>query len=171
MLETRVGDGSRVESLYTLDLRYSVVATDVFSRLFRMRDAPDSSPAGPSPYAAFSTPELTLLSDECAESAPEIILPGQCAGHFAGFPALPVAVVMQKLSAIARLILLQRFGSAVTCAVQRAEVAASDLAWAGESVVYRMVWRRDDGIDTVFEGSATTTAGVQVGEMVLTLRR
>ena len=75
-----------------------------------------------------------------AEQVVESLPVGACVGHFDGYPALPVAVLMGQLSYLAGRL------HDVPYRVVRGEVEASDLVWAGERAVFRVA--RDGFGDT-----------------------
>lgn len=170
VMEARVGDGTRLAEVYTLHVRYNVVGEDVFLRLFRGRNSATPRSAD-NPYATIATPALSVRTPTHAESELELVTPALCPGHFDGYPALPVAVVMQKLSGMATELLANHPEFRVPrCVVQTAKVAASNLAWAGDSVRYEMTFVERQGDDFLFHGGAQTAEGVDVGTMELGLR-
>lgn len=171
VLEARVGDGSRVATVYSLSVTYNVLTENVFGRLFRGRAIPEGPPAATSPYGRLVTPPVRERGPASLVSAPERVAVEQCRGHFEGYPALPVAVVMHKLAALAGQLLAERAGDPdVRFVVQHAVVRASSLAWAGDAVTYRVEHLGDDGADALLLCHAATDSGEDIGEMRLTLR-
>ncbi len=111
---------------FTID--YTVLTESAFERLFRVNAKP--TPAVPSPYGSLLQAGWTGTSSH-VEQVVERVPVSACAGHFEGHPALPVAVLMGQLSYLAG-----RLHDAGSFRVVRGEVEASDLAWAGERVVF-----------------------------------
>lgn len=114
--------------LASFDLRYTVLTSSAFERLFKVRARP--TPQGRSPYGSL----LTTAWQGDADAAEQFIdaLPAEaCVGHFDGYPALPVAVLMGQLSYLAGRLHGDPFR------VVRGEVEASDLVWAGERASFR----------------------------------
>lgn len=124
--------------LAAFEVDYTILTESAFQRLFRSRSRP--TPDVPSPYGAL----LVEAWDGAAGRAEQVVcavpVPA-CVGHFDGYPALPVAVLMGQLSYLAG----RLYGdSPRPYRVVRGEVAASDLAWAGERATFR-AWRDGQG--------------------------
>lgn len=116
------------EPLASFEITYTVLTEPAFERLFRVYRR--VTPAAPSPYGALLTTAWECLD---AQSAQQIVpqLPVEaCVGHFDGYPALPVAVLMGQLSYLAGRL------HGVPYRVVRGEVEASDLVWAGERALF-----------------------------------
>ncbi|MDZ7802255.1 MAG: hypothetical protein U5K81_15870 [Trueperaceae bacterium] len=118
-------------ALASFRIEYTILTESAFQRLFRHRAL--TTPAGPNPYEALLTSCWTRDGDG-AEQVVKEIPASACAGHFGGYPALPVAVLMGQLSYLAG----RLYGDPPQpYRVVRGEVSASDLAWAGEAVRFR----------------------------------
>lgn len=116
---------------------YTVLTEPTFRRLFRHRSL--HTPLAPNPYSALLEEALTR-EGECAQQVIDEIPVEACVGHFDGYPAMPVAVLMGQLSYLAG----RLYGDPPRpFRVTRGDVSASDLAWAGEGVRFR-VWRDED---------------------------
>jgi hypothetical protein len=151
------------DPLAEFDVRYTILTEPAFERLFRSKAQP--TPPAPSPYGRVLERAFRRDGDVVEQEIPN--LPAHaCAGHFAGYPALPVAVVMGQLSYLAG----QLFGNGrERFRVIRGSVDASDLAWAGETARFRA--RRvgtEDGAER-FQCDAFANDR-QVGSMILWLR-
>jgi len=123
--------------LASFEVDYTVLTDSAFERLFRTRGKP--TPSAPSPYGSLLTNSwhgTTEMAEQVVESLPV----GACVGHFDGYPALPVAVLMGQLSYLAGRL------HEVPYRVVRGEVEASDLVWAGERAIFRVA--RDGNGDT-----------------------
>jgi hypothetical protein len=120
--------GHRVAE-FTID--YAILTEKTFGRLFKSKARP---------AAHDSTPYSQLLSetfergDDWAEQVIPAIPERFCAGHFEGYPALPVAVLMGQLAYLAGQLVDTARG---TFQVVKGEVEAFDLCWAGEAVSFR----------------------------------
>jgi len=123
--------------LASFKVDYTVLTDSAFERLFRIRGTP--TPSAPSPYGSLLTTSWHGTID-LAEQVVESLPVGACVGHFDGYPALPVAVLMGQLSYLAGRL------HDVPYRVVRGEVEASDLVWAGERAVFRVA--RDGFGDT-----------------------
>lgn len=153
--------------LAEFELEYTILTASAFERLFRTRARPTFDAT--SPYGEM----LVTGWDGAGGGAEQVVdeLPASaCVGHFDGYPALPVAVLMGQLSYLAG----RLYGDASRpYRVVRGEVTASDLAWAGERATFRA--RRaddadDDGPDGIGRFACEALAGDRVvGEMTLWL--
>lgn len=114
--------------LASFEVDYTVLTESAFERLFRVNGKP--TPLAPSPYGSLLTP-LWQGTTDCAEQIVEELPVSACVGHFDGFPALPVAVLMGQLSYLAGRLHGEPYR------VVRGEVEASDLVWAGERAIFR----------------------------------
>ena len=114
--------------LASFEIDYTVLTDSAFERLFRIRGK--STPFAPSPYGSLLSTAWHGTTD-CAEQVVEAVQVNACEGHFEGFPALPVAVLMGQLSYLAGRVHGGSFR------VVRGEVEASDLVWAGERALFR----------------------------------
>lgn len=124
--------------LAAFEINYTILTEAAFQRLFRIRA--QHTPAAPSPYGTLLQSALTQQG-ATVEQRIEALPVAACAGHFDGYPALPVAVLMGQLSYLAG----RLFGDPPRpFRVVRGEVSATDLAWAGETSRFR-AWR--DGTD------------------------
>lgn len=129
---TRVRALAGGEPLATIELTYAILTDGAFERLFKRYGRP--TPPAPSPYGALLV-EAFERGEDWAEQVVPALDPSQCVGHFDGFPALPVAQLMGQLAYLAgRLV-----GDGETpFRVLRGEIAADDLAWAGERATFRV---------------------------------
>ncbi len=116
-------------SVASFEVDYTILTESAFERLFRTRS--QSTPFGHSPYGALLTTSWSGTSD-VAEQVVDSLPVSACVGHFDGYPALPVAVLMGQLSYLAGQLHAQPYR------VVRGEVDASDLIWAGERATFRV---------------------------------
>ncbi len=117
-------------ALAAFEVDYTVLTVSAFERLFRIRAR--ATPAAPSPYGSLLT-SAWHGDAERGEQVVEEVPVSACVGHFDGYPALPVAVVMGQLSYLAGRLHGEPYR------VLRGEVEASDLVWAGERAVFSAV--------------------------------
>ncbi len=152
------------EALARFTVRYTVLLEPTFERLFQQRRlAVQPEPAGVSPYGRLLSDRIDPAAEGLAvETIVDAIPAAACAGHFVGYPALPVAVLMGQLSYLAGHLAPAPFR------VRRGLVRAQDLAWAGESVRFEAVRLADEPEGWRFACSASA-AGRSVGGMDLWL--
>jgi hypothetical protein len=124
--------------LAQIELRYAVLTVAAFERLFRNRA--QTTIAAPSPYGALLSESFEHGGDVVSQAIPQIPVLA-CLGHFDGFPAMPVAVLMGQLAFLAGRLFDDDRGAPAPFRVTRGEITADDLAWAGEAV--RFVAARD----------------------------
>jgi hypothetical protein len=124
--------------LAQIELRYAVLTEAAFERLFRNRAQP--TPTSGSPYGHLLLEGYEHQGDAVVQTVPSIPV-AACTGHFDGYPAMPVAVLMGQLAYLAGRLYDDDRGVPVPFRVERGEIAADDLAWAGETA--RFVAVRD----------------------------
>ncbi|MDF1521677.1 MAG: hypothetical protein P1P87_02510 [Trueperaceae bacterium] len=127
--------------LAQVELRYAVLTEAAFERLFRHRAQP--TPAAASPYARLLAEGYEHQGDAVVQTVPAIPV-ATCTGHFDGFPAMPVAVLMGQLAYLAGRLYDDERGEPRPFRVERGEIAADDLAWAGEGARFVAI---PDGAD------------------------
>lgn len=150
------------DPLAEFEVDYTILTEAAFERLFRSRAK--AAPTVHNPYG-------NLLAEAYRRDGPvaEQVIPelpaAACVGHFEGYPALPVAVLMGQLSYLAG----QLFGKGSDAfRVVRGSVDANDLAWAGETASFwvRHVGPEDDAERFQCDAFASDR---QVGSMLLWL--
>lgn len=124
--------------LAQIELRYAILTEAAFERLFRHRAV--ATFAAPSPFGRLLTEAFERRGDAVSQTI-EAIPVAACTGHFDGFPAMPVAVLMGQLAFLAGQLFVDARGAPAPFRVVRGEIAADDLAWAGEPA--RFVVARD----------------------------
>ncbi len=161
-VEASVGE----DPLATFDLQYAVLTEPAFERLFRVHAAPTPSLANP--YGRLLD-DTFVRTEDAIEQTIDPLPASACIGHFDGYPALPVAVLMGQLSYLAgRLFVGTRSTDGRPFRVTRGEIAADDLAWAGERARFRVV--RDGSDEDGARFRCTVEAGDRtVGSMTLWL--
>lgn len=117
------------EPLASFEVDYTVLTAPAFERLFRVHGR--LTPHAHSPYGSLLATAWHGTTEVVEQVVDELPI-GACVGHFDGYPALPVAVLMGQLSYLAG-----RLHDA-PYRVVRGEVEASDLIWAGERAVFRV---------------------------------
>jgi hypothetical protein len=127
----RVGAEVGGAPLAEVEVAYTVLTAPAFERLFRDRAQP--TPTAHAPCDAGYYGELTGV----LERAPDTLrlrvaaVPLEvCAGHFDGYPAMPVAVLMSQLSRLAGGLMGGPYH--VTAGL----IEADDLLWAGSEAVF-----------------------------------
>lgn len=124
--------------LAQIELRYAILTEAAFERLFRHRA--QATPPSPSPFGGLLTQSYERDGDVASQVVPAIPV-ASCSGHFDGFPAMPVAMLMGQLAYLAGRLFDDARGAPAPFRVTRGEIAADDLAWAGEPA--RFVVARD----------------------------
>jgi hypothetical protein len=146
-----------------VEVSYTILTDSAFTRLFRNRYQPDFS-------AGALTEILPLppgsVRKEGARHVREVsqIPSGSCAGHFDGYPAMPVAILMGQLADLAG----QAFGQPFH--ITDARVQASDFCWAGESARFEVT----ASLTTPWATSFTCAAFADeraIGQMELTVEK
>jgi 3-hydroxymyristoyl/3-hydroxydecanoyl-(acyl carrier protein) dehydratase len=135
-------------------ISYSILTERTFERLFA-RYQKLTYPA-PSPYG-------NLLSETCERgelwAETKVTIPTwACIGHFDGYPALPVAMLMSQLSYLAGQIMGQPYF------VPKGLVEANDLCWADKEVTFRADLVATEGSTARFNCTASLEGRV-VGQM------
>ena len=152
-------EGERIGAL-TVD--YTILTEAAFERLFRSRARTTSASA--SPYGELLQREYRRAGD-VVEQVIDAIPARACVGHFDGYPALPVAVLMGQLAYLAG----ELHGDGERrFRVTRGSVDASDLAWAGERARFRVAHVGAEGDAERYRCDAFAGER-QVGSMMLSL--
>lgn len=147
-------------ALAQFEVDYAILTEPTFDRLFRTKAQETQSNANP--YRSLLREEYARGPD-WVEQEIAAVPPHACAGHFEGYPALPVAILMGQLAYLA--------GQLVDEAprpfrIVHGLVEADDLAWAGESVRFRVVRTHREGAELSFSCEASA-GGRPVGSMHL----
>ncbi len=144
------------DPIMRLEVAYTVLPEVVFARLFSGRRVETPVLAGRLPEGRVHREGEALVRD--LEAVPL----GACAGHFEGYPALPVAVLMGQLADLAG----RALGEGEAYRVARGHVTAQDFCWALEPVRFSVEARERSTRRTVFECQAvvdgTTRAGMRL---------
>lgn len=151
--------------LAQIELRYAVLTEPAFERLFRHRA--QATPPAASPYGRLMH-EAHERDDDRAVQTIDAIPVGACPGHFDGFPAMPVAVLMGQLSYLAGRLHDDDAGRPRPFRVARGEIEADDLAWAGESARFTVARAGADAEGRRY-ACRVEAAGRPVGTMTLWL--
>ena len=118
---------------------------------------------------------MSLLEDERLDGTSltgviPLLRPQQCKGHFPLMPALPVSILMHALSGLSGRLLARRLDRpGLRYSVERAEVTADNLAFAGERIVFRARHAVSDASGHEFECDATGPENRSVGTMRIRL--
>jgi hypothetical protein len=116
---------ANLEPVMRLEVDYTILAAAAFARLFANRRSQNASPQAEAlPPGRIFDEGQTLVREI------EAIPAGACAGHFDGYPALPVAVLMGQLANLAG----QKLTPHGRYRVASGHVFANDFCWAGEAV-------------------------------------
>jgi 3-hydroxymyristoyl/3-hydroxydecanoyl-(acyl carrier protein) dehydratase len=142
------------QAIAQFTISYSILTERTFERLFARYQKP-TYPT-PSPYAK-PLSETYERGELWAET--KVTIPAwACVGHFDGYPALPVAMLMSQLSYLAGQIMGQPYF------VPKGLVEANDLCWADKEVTFRADLVAIEGITARFSCTASLEGRI-VGEM------
>ena len=153
------------ERIAEFAVSYSVLNEATFERLFSQRRGSRDVATMTSPY--------TRLLHHAFERGPawaeqRFTVPASaCQGHFDGYPALPVAILMGQLSYLAGQLV---GGQAQPYQVLEGHIEAADLCWAGEEIALRAERVAERGLEQTYLCTATV-GGRDVGRMTLRLER
>lgn len=147
--------------LSELRVTYTILTAAAFERLFAERARVFPGVVAER-YEGTVEGVLEVAGERRRLTVPEVPL-RVCAGHFDGYPAMPVATLMSQLSQLAGGMMDAPY------IVSQTTVAADDLLWAGAEAVFEVERIRQQGNEHVFRGSVTSQ-GVSKGkvEMVFT---
>lgn len=146
------------QAIAQFTINYSILTERTFERLFARYQKPTYP--SPSPYANLLS-ETYERGELWAETC--VTIPAwACVGHFDGYPALPVAMLMSQLSYLAGQIMGQPYF------VPKGLVEANDLCWADKEVTFRADLVAVEGITARFNCTASVEGQV-VGQMTVWL--
>jgi len=151
------------QEVAALEVLYTVLPDNAFARLFRSRHRPGFG-RQPQPQLAPLPPGQ--LSREGGRLIQQVgrVPESACAGHFEGYPAMPVALLMGQLARLAGQALEGPFR------VAQARVQARDFCWADESARFMVEPATLAASQVVFHCEAQANDRT-VGQMQLFLDR
>lgn len=147
------------ERLATLEVRYSILAPALFTRLNAHRQRSTPCLGALTPIAEYP---ICWQGETGTRVIPAVPVEA-CSGHFDGYPAAPVALLMDQLAQVA-----ERAVPGPSY-IARGEVSASRLCWAGEEAVFTMRKLKEGAAETQFAGDIRSQ-DADVGTMRLWLR-
>lgn len=145
--------------LAAFQITYTILPQATFKRLFSPHAQATTSKTNP-----YTQPLSTTFKqgDNWLEQSIENVSPSACVGHFASYPALPVAVIMGQLSYLAGQLTRKPYR------VSAGSVKAEGLCWAGQDVRFRVERESVAGLKQTFVCQAFANDKV-VAQMHLTL--
>jgi hypothetical protein len=161
------------EPLFVMTVEYKVMVDHLFMRFVAKPGMPACEPL---PVAGIDAPALALADvqrfHEQEARAELTVRAFDCAGHFAGCPALPVAKLMHALALVAGSVLkpLDDRSERPSYQPELAEIEADSLAFAGERLALHAVLESRDPRAAVVRVAAHTDANVRVGAGRFTMR-
>jgi hypothetical protein len=147
------------QPLASVEVLYTVLTDSAFSRLFRARHQP--APPNRDALQALPVGVVRPHGHGLIREIDEIPVDA-CAGHFEGYPAMPVAILMGQLAGLAG----QHFGAPFH--IRAASVEAHDFCWAGEAARFEVDPESVDAAGAVYR-CAAYASGRPVGQMRLVL--
>lgn len=151
------------QDVAALEVLYTILTDSAFSRLFRSRHQPGFGDELQTELATLPRSGLSRQGEGLVQQI-DRVPEHACAGHFDGYPAMPVAILMGQLAQLAGQTLESGFY------VARAQVQARDFCWAGESARFVVQPVMQTGGQVVFECEAQSNDRT-VGQMRLFLDR
>jgi hypothetical protein len=149
---------------HRMSVEYALLGARTFERMFRAR----RRLVAPSAHNPHADPLLFAIDalDERRARAGMRFGADQCAGHFEGFPAVPVARLMQGLVTLAGHVFQQRVRDThARYAVMRADMRATQLAFADDDLVLSAEHVCDRGGERRLRCSATLRDGAPIGDL------
>ena len=137
----------RMVDLYRIRVEYDVISPAIYLRMVRGLPVVDMSVLDEE--NVFEVPLTPVLDADGVASAELLVKPEYCFGHFPEYPAFPVAKLMHLLSNLAGAHLGMRLDRpGLGYSVERAEVAAEQLPFAGSTVTLRSTFagQEADGV-------------------------
>lgn len=164
------------EPLFVMTVEYKVMVESLFMRFVAK---PGSPACEPLPVAGGDAPALSLADVQrvnADEARAELTVRAfDCAGHFPGCPALPVAKLMHALALVAGSVLSpleeRKVGAErPSYHPELAEIEADSLAFAGDQLALHAVLESRSERAAVVRVAAHTAANVRVGAGRFTMR-
>lgn len=123
--------------IHSLSCYYSIVGYGLMRKMFADHCI-DTPPSDHNPYLELLEPARVDIAGGHIEIGLGRVPAENCAGHFDGLPAMPVAYLMSNVVAAASRLLRRQAGDPdMRFSVAEASVRADGLAFAGEDVVLR----------------------------------
>lgn len=154
--------GPQGEGLYGLDTSYLVLTPKTFERFHPSRDPVDTKGSGPS--GSELGIEAFTFENSTVQASCGPIPPGACAGHFPGYPAAPVAVVMGALGEAAGICLDHQLDRECRYRVEEARVVAAALGAAGQELQLTVSYQEQNARGHLLRGIASAE-GTTIGEL------
>lgn len=160
--------------LYELQTNYHIMKPILFGKLYQSRENIDSVEAAlTNPYLDSFPLSNVTYREKTLSAVLGPIKPHTCAGHFNGYPCIPVAILMHALSNAAGLLLGHALDRPkIPYSVLSADVIADQFAFAGESVFIEIQQEESnsDSDTFAFRCSAFDDESNRFGYMDLCLR-
>ncbi len=152
VVRVRLGE----QTLSELRISYTILTASAFERLFSER-ARSQPLVFPQTYDGTLEGHHERFDDVCRLTVPAVPL-RVCAGHFQGYPAMPVAALMSQLSQLAGEMMDKPY------IISQTSISADDLLWAGSEAVFEVRRTYCQGTDHYFSGDVSSQ-GVSKGKV------
>jgi acyl transferase domain-containing protein/NADPH:quinone reductase-like Zn-dependent oxidoreductase/short-subunit dehydrogenase/acyl carrier protein len=129
----------------SFEVTYHVIAEADFERLFAARARPTHEASGGDPYRAFAPAPNTRAEPGQAATSLGAIGAERCLGHFVGFPAYPVSIMVRDCFATLHEALCTEHGVSATWVVQGGTCQTRRFVFADEVVEIRCSRRKAHG--------------------------
>ncbi len=157
--------------VYTLVTNYFIVNESVFAKLFKDKKQLTALDLTDNSYKHEFPLSDIVVSGNTLQARLGPLDPKDCAGHFASYPCIPVAILMHALSRSAGKLLLDLVGDeTLQYKVLSADVKADRFAFAGDQVQLTVTFNDKADNDYAFTCIAGNGKGKQYGSMKLKLR-
>lgn len=158
------------QGLHVLDVQYSVLTTRMFGRVHPPLTLPQAEEAGmlTGTDGPWEIPnQIETVADGYRLACGPVPVEA-CAGHFPGYPAAPVAVVMGHLCRLGGQLAVDRTGGEGRYQIEEGYVTASKLAAAGQDLVLEARYIEPNGNGHLIRGQALVNDQV-VGTVEVTM--
>jgi hypothetical protein len=119
------------EPVAELVCEYTILSPALFQRNFRHYASDNLALPPYSPYRYPVSLYNQLFQPEKLDAFAGPLTPGQCAGHFSGYPCWPVAIISQTAFQVTGELLKKEYGPGTRFSVQDTHLSAEKLAGAG----------------------------------------
>lgn len=158
------------QPLAQIDVNYYIMPSRLFDKLNRRQfvEQPDFSEANPFNKNLNSYDIKFAYNNESAHADYGLIEDCYCAGHFAHYPALPVAEMIHHLYGGAIKLVEQKLGSSnIKFEPQIAHIGAEQLGFSGEHVSLDWAIKTQDGNRFIVTGTALANQQKTIGQLEL----
>jgi hypothetical protein len=155
--------------IYTLEVSYFILPEPFFKQAFAAKRVESFFNNNINPYTQLNALDIKLVDQGVLHALLGPFKPEDCAGHFYGYPAVPIAILMHCLSRCAGH-LFKQMAFKDTYQVITADVMAKNLAFAGDAIYVTVSFLDTQDLCYRFDCLAKADDGRLLGQMVLGLK-